>query len=445
MKKNNVVPGAIVAVVVAVGALAGTAVYLVKHRNAQNTATAARLSPDSVSVVRLNVEALRAFAPAQSLRNEIMGNQQSAALREARTRYEEANRACGGELWQTLRGLTVGVDKSLTEARNPSAWVAYLDTSLNAEQARRCAEYFVSQARSGETLAASELSGQTVYSPVRPGAQPGNREATLYFAEHTAALTERSYMGTVIGLLRGTSPGLGTDHRLNVMLRQLGGPNMLDGAVDLQQIRQQNAQSVNEAVDTLVRENPGQPDLTLARQLVTGGMALRQNNGGIVFEARGAFLQATVARPFTAAVEALIQARRSQAITTLEEVQGQLRGPAALLALGNASLRQQLDDVNAGLDALRASLNQITTRTDDLTTVVTLTMTPPQVQAVERAIRSGGTLAEEMMGSRAARRRANPFPGGPFGAELGTPPPDDRGERAPTPEPQAQGDAGAAR
>ncbi len=437
---NKALLGASAAVLVALGGLTGTALYLWKKRGGATAASLSQLPAESVVVVRGQLAPLRGFGPAQSLRRFLTGTDPVAGpdfTRQARETYRGLTQNCGFDPWDSLQTFRVGVDRAATEARNPSAFVVYADGTFTAAQARRCAEYL--SGRSQESLRPLEVDGRTAYAVARPGAEPEARAAALHFRDGSVLMAERPYLPTALGLAYGTVPGLRDDAPVARMLGVLGGSNVLEVAADAAQIRRQNPQSAGEFVDGLVRDNPSLPNLSLAREVQTVGFGLNVSAGGVTMRARFELPQASQATTFSAAVQGLIVARRSEGLRMLEEAQGQLRAAQLVVALTAPEMRQKIDEVDAGITTARQVIGAIQTTTEARHTVVTLAVTPPQVQSLERAARAASEVANLFLRDRPRRPRGNdpleenPRPGITFpGPGLQLP---GLGAGAPTPEP----------
>jgi hypothetical protein len=416
---NKALLGASAAVLVALGGLTGTAIYLLKKRGSTHTVTLSRLPAESVVVVRGQMAPLRSFGPAQALQRFLTGTtptQGPDVTREARETYRGLVQACGFDPWDNAQAFSFGVDRAATEARNASAMVLYADGRFTEAQARRCAEYVLG--RTQQALRAQEVDGRTVYAVTRAGAEPDARAPALWFRDNVVMLTERPFVQTALGLASGSVPGLRDDAPVAQMLGVLGGANVLEVAGDVAQLRRQNPQSAGEFVDGLVRDNPAQPNLTLAREVQTVGFSMQVAGGGVSMRLRFALPQEAQAAAFGAALQGALVARRGEVLRVLEEGQSQLRAAQLVVSLTAPEMRQRIDEVDAGITTARQVIEAVQATAEARHAVVTLNIAPPQVQSLERAARAASDVAQLMMRDSPRRR----FPVGM---------PGDEGERAP--------------
>jgi hypothetical protein len=146
-----------------------------------------------------------------------------------------------------------------------------------------------------------------------------------------------------------------------------------------------------------VRANPGSADLTLARQMQTGGAAFSFPNAGVEATARGEFASATVARPFTAALQTFWAARKAEIGATIGEAQQGL-GPIRAMAgmTGGHDASERFDRIDAAFGVARNAIEQLRIAQDDRSAVVTLTLTPPQVTTLVNAAKAARELASDM-------------------------------------------------
>lgn len=394
MNKKALV-GVVAVVLACLVALGGTAFWLIKKRRGGGTGTA-RFAPTSFVVVTGDLAQIRGFAPARSLRDMVLRPAADApgGVRDVSREYQSVVRDCGMDPWETVDRFSVGADRAVLQARNPSEWLGYIDGRFTPAQGQHCLEALAR--RDHHRLVAQQVNGFTVHFLARENDPPTERTGGVHFMDHTAVIADRRYMPTAVQLAHGSLPGMPSDAPIARMLRTLGGNNALNVAADLAAIKAQNTRTIDEAVDDLVRANPNNPDITLARQAQTGGVAMAFAGGGVNVTARAEFPQATVARPFAAAMTTFVTARRGDVEQLVDEVRRNLGAMRLVAVLGNAQLRERFDEIEAGLTVLRGLPSQITVRHEDRSVVVLLPVPPPQVTTLERSIRAGAAVVEEM-------------------------------------------------
>ncbi len=388
MNKKALV-GVVAVVLACLVALGGTAFWLIKKRRSAGADGVSRFAATSFLVVRGDLAQTRAFAPARTLREMLLrpNADSPAGVRDASREYQSLVRDCGMDPWDTLDRFAVGADRAVLQARNPSEWVAYIDGRFTPAQGQRCAEALAR--RDHQRLVAMQVLGHTIHALARGTDAPTERAGSLHFMDRSAVVAERRYMPTAVQLAHGAVEGMRDDAALARMLRALGANHALSVAVDLAAVKAQNARTIDEGVDDVVRANPTIPDLTLARQAQTGGAAVNLSGGAVHLTARAEFAQAIVARPFAGAVTAFVQSRRADVERLVDEVRTSLGAMRLVAVLGNAQLRERFEEIEQGLTVARTLPAQVTVVHEDRSVVVSLPITPPQVITLERAVRAG--------------------------------------------------------
>ena len=385
--------------VVVVGSLAavgGTAFWMWrKNRTAANALS--RMPPNSFVVARLELDQLRVFPPLAELRRTITHPAPGATARETALsrQMQDVVTRCAFDPVDRVHSVYVGADRDLLAGRSTSAWVAAGMHDVAPAQATQCFTA-VMQLVHGTTTTTT-VNGHTVLTPVFQGATASPRDPSVHFMAGSMVVAEQAYMPTALRFAYQEAPGLSLSSALPRMMNRLGAQTAVAVAVDVGAIRAQNQQTITELADDLVRANPNSADLTLARQLETGGIAVSLVNNGVEAVARGEFASATVARPFAAALQSFWVARKAEILATIGEAQqgiGAMRTMAGLT--GGADVGERFQRIDAGFGVARAAVDQLRITQDDRTAVVTLTLTPPQVTTMVNAARAAKELASDM-------------------------------------------------
>jgi hypothetical protein len=394
---KNVMVGAVSVVVVgSLAAVGGTAFWMWrKGRTAANALS--RMPPHSFVVARVELSQVRAFPPVAELRRSVTnpGADAGRAETEVARQVRDVVARCAFDPIDRVRTVYVGADRDALAGRATSAWVASTAHDVAPAQAAQCLAAVVQLAHG--TVTTSQVGGRAVQTPVFRGAAPSPRDPAVHFMAGGAVVADQSYMPTALRLAYHETPGLDLASALPRMMDRLGGQRAVAVAVDVAAVRAQNQQTVNEFADDLVRANPGSADLTLARQMETGGFGVGLANGGVELAARGEFASATVARPFTAALQTFWAARKAEIVATIGEAQQGL-GPIRAMAgvAGGREVGERFERVDAAFGVARAALEQLRIAQDDRSAVVTLALTPAQVTTLVNAAKAGRELAADM-------------------------------------------------
>ncbi|MDB4930637.1 MAG: hypothetical protein JWM10_3121 [Myxococcaceae bacterium] len=385
--------------VIVVGSLAavgGTAFWM--WRKGRNSANAlGRMPPNSFVVARVELDQLRNFPPFAELRRTLTNPAPGASAREAELgrQMRDVVARCSFDPVDRVRTIYVGADRDLLAGRSTSAWVASAAHDVAPAQAVQCLAAVVALAHG--TVTTAQVGGRAVQTPVFNRATPTPRDPSVHFMAGSAVVAEQAYMPTALRFAYQEAPGLSLSSPLPRMMEHLGAQRAVAVAVDVAAVRAQNQQTVTEFADDLVRANPGSADLTLARQMETGGIAFSFPNAGVEAAARGEFASATVARPFTAALQTFWAARKAEIVATIGEAQqglGPIRAMAGLAGGQDASAR--FERLDGAFGVARAALEQLRITQDDRSAVVTLTLTPPQVTTLVNAAKAARELASDM-------------------------------------------------
>ncbi|MFO0628742.1 MAG: hypothetical protein U0325_24420 [Polyangiales bacterium] len=314
----------------------------------------------------------------------------------------------------------------MLQGRSQNDWLAHASGRATQAEIRRCLERLVQHAEG--RLVPAQVENREVLTVLGPGDNATPRSPQLHVRERTVMASPTAYMPTALGVVYGSAPRLGNDQPLGRMLAKFNDAS-LAVVGDVAGFRAQNQQTTAEVIDGLVRANPNIPDLTLARQIMTGGLGARTENGAAIVAIRAQMENGNQARAFSTAVQALIQARRGDVLEAIAGVQG-------MTQLSRMMPGQNLDaewrEIDAAFAAARAVVEQgVRTEVDGDTVVLTLTVNAAQVSAFESGVRA----VQRVVGSRGARTPSRfpgggvPVPGMPMPERT---PPDDR---APTPTP----------
>lgn len=412
-------------VVGSLAAVGGTAFWMWR-KNLAGADGLSRLPPNSFVVARVEVDQLLRFSPLAELRRTTThpGPNASRQETELARKYQDVVTRCTFDPADRFRTVFVGADRTLLTGRSNNAWVASAAHTATPAQATQCLTAMVELGRG--TVATTQVNGHAVLTPRLRNEAPSAGDLSVHFMSGSAVASVQSYMPTALGLAYRETPGLDLGGPLATMMSRLGERRAVTVAVDVAAIRAQNQQTVNEFADTLVRENPNSADLTLARQMQTGGFALGLVDNGVTAVARGEFQSATVARPFTAALQSVWTARRAELLATIGEAQqgvGAMRAMAGLTGGQNAG--ERFDRIDAAFGVARAAVDQVRIAQEDRAAVVTITLTPAQVTTLVNAARA----AKEMLSD--VSRMTGGIPGLGGGLPERPEPPQGQGIRVP--------------
>ena len=394
------------AVVLCVAAFAG--VLLFKVFKGRGGAEAEALPEGAFVVARVDFERLRRWSAWNSLRRLVQGDGGDAGAREQRlqTEWRSLVQRCGFDPLDKLDRIVGGGDRAVLEGRSQNDWLVHASGRVTRAELQRCVEQILQHDRG--RLEPSQVEGRPVFTALSAGDSAGPRQIQLHLRERTVMASPTAYMPSALKVAYGDLPRLGSGQSVGRMFARLSESNFLAVVADIGAIRARNQQTTNEVVDDLVRANPGIPDLTLARQVVTGGLGVRTENGAVIATARAQMANGNQARAFTAAVQALVQARRQDLLEGVSSMQ-------AMTQLSRIIPGQNLDaewqQIDAAFAAARAVIEQgVQVAQDADTVVVNVTVTSAQATAVEQGVRA----VQRVVGARGERRpRDLPIPGLP--------------------------------
>lgn len=401
--------------VVVVGSLAavgGTAFWMWrKNRTGANELS--RLPPNSFVVGRVDVDQILRFSPVAELRRTALHPGPNASARESELsrQWQDVIRRCTFDPSDRVHSVVFGADRTMLQGRSSSAWVATTQHNVAPAQATQCFTAVMELAHG--TVATSAINGRSVLTPAFSGSTPSANDPSVHFLSGGSVIAARGYMPTALGFAYQEAPGLDLSSPLPRMMERLGGQRALTVAVDVGAIRAQNQRTVDEFADDLVRENPNSADLTLARQMQTGGLTIGLLNNGFELVARGEFASATVAGPFTTALRSTWTSRRAEVLSTIDQAR---QGTAALRMMaglgGGADMGARIDRLEAAIGVGRAAVDQVRITQEDRAAVVSLTLTPAQVTVLVDAVRAARELASDVgnaiPGLGGAERRNEP-------------------------------------
>jgi len=394
---KNVMVGVVGFVVVgSLAAVGGTAFWMWRKNHGASDGLS-RLPPTSFVVARVEFDQLLRFSPMSELRRTVTHPGPGATRQETEfaRKFQEVITRCTFDPADRVHTIFVGADRTLLTGRSSNAWVASANHDATPDQATRCLTAVVEFGHG--TVASTAVNGHAVLTPRTQNQTPSASDPSVHFMPGSAIASPQSYMPTALGFAYRQTPGLDANAPLPQMMGRLGAQRAITVAVDVAAIRTQNQQTVTEVVDDLVRENPNSADLTLARQMQTGGLALGLLNNGVELLARGEFASATVARPFTAALQSVWAARKPEIVSTISEAQQGLGAMRAMAGLaGGQSSDERFTRVEAAFGVARAAVDQLRITQDDRAAVVVLTLTPAQVTTLVNAVRAVKELASDM-------------------------------------------------
>ncbi len=406
-------------VVGSLAAVGGTAFWMWRKNHAASDGMN-RLPPNSFVVARVDVDQILRFAPMAELRRTVTHPAPGATRQETEfaRKIQDFVTRCSFDPADRVHTVFVGADRTLLTGRSSNAWVVSANHNATPAQATQCLTAALELAHG--SVASSTVNGHAVLTPRLQNQTPSASDPSVHFMAGSAVASPQSYMPTALGFAYHQAPGLDSGAALPLLMGRLGGQRAITVAVDVAAIRAQNQQTINEVADDLVRENPNSADLTLARQMQTGGLALGLVNNGVELLARGEFASATVARPFTAALQSVWTARKPEIISTITEAQQGLGAMRAMAGLaGGQGSDERFTRVEAAFGVARAAVDQLRITQDDRASVVTLTLTPAQVTTLVNAVRAVKDLAADMS------RMTGGLPG------LGREPPETRDPQGP--------------
>ncbi len=385
-------------VVGSLAAVGGTAFWMMRKNRADGDGLS-RLPPNSFVVARVDVDQLLRFSPMAELRRTITHPAPGATRQETEfaRKIQDVITRCTFDPADRVHAVYVGADRTVLTGNSNSAWVVSANHDRTPAQATQCLTAVLELAHG--SVATTTVNGHAVLTPRFQNQTPSTSDPSVHFMTGTAIAAPQSYMPTALGFAYHTTPGLESGAPLPQTMGRLGAQRAITVAVDVAAIRAQNQRTVNELADDLVRENPNSADLTLARQMQTGGLALGLVNNGVELLARGEFPSATVARPFTAALQSMWTARKPELLSAIGEAQQGIGAMRALASLGGGG-GQGPDDrftrVEAAFGVARAALDQVRITQEDRATVVVVTLTPAQVTTLVNAVRAVKDLAADM-------------------------------------------------
>jgi len=392
------------AAVLCVAAFAGVLVFrMIKGRGGAGGAEA--LPASSFVVARVDVERMRRWSAWASLRRMVQGEGEDAGARLQRLQgdWRAFVQRCGFDPLDRVDRVVAAGDRGILEGRSQNDWLAHASGRVTRAELQRCIEQVLQNDRG--RLEAAQVEGRPVFTALASGDTPGPRQLQVHFRESTALAAPTAYMANALKVAYGELPRLGNEQSVGRMFARLNADSVVAVAGDIAAVRARNQQTTTELVDDLVRANPAIPDLTLARQVVTGGFALRTENGNVIATARAQMENANQGRAFTAAVQALVQARRRDVLETVSQVQA-MSQLSRILPGQNLDAEWQL--IDAAFVAVRAIIEQgVRVEQDGDTAVLTVTVNAQQVGALEQGVRA----VQRVVGSRGGGRpRALPEP-----------------------------------
>lgn len=358
-------------------------------------------------VARADLERARRWSGWSSVRRFLEGSDGAdAGASGARVQREWRGvvERCGFDPLDRIDRVVAAADRGVLQGRSQNDWLAHATGRATQAEIRRCIERLVQHA--GGSLQPSSLEGREVLTLLGSGDAPGPRALQLHLRERTAMAAPTAYMPTALGVAHGSLPRLGNEQALGRMLARMSDASLAVVA-DIAALRAQNQQTTAEVVDGLVRANPSIPDLTLARQIVTGGIGARTENGAAIVAARAQMENGNQARAFSAALQALVQARRGDVLEAIAGVQGmtQLRR----ILPGGPNLDAEWRDIDGAFGAARAVVEQgVRVEVDGDTVVLTLTISAAQVTAFEAGVRA----VQRVVASTPSRGQQRPMPPG---------------------------------
>jgi hypothetical protein len=392
------------AAVLCVAAFAAVIVVkMLKDRGAGSTQEA--LPANAFVVARVDLERARRWSSWSAVRRLLQGGggeDAGASLDRVQREWRGMVERCGFDPLDRIDRVVAAADRGVLQGRSQNDWLAHASGRASQAEIRRCIERLVQHAEG--RLTPAQVESREVLTLLGPGDSAGPRSPQLHIRERTVMASPMAYMPTALGVAYGSAPRMGNDQPVGRMLAKFNDAS-LAVVGDVAGFRAQNQQTTAEVVDGLVRANPNIPDLTLARQVMTGGLGARTENGAAIVSIRAQMENANQSRAFSAAVQALIQARRGDVLEAIAGVQGMTQ---LSRMLPGQNLDAEWRDIDAAFVAARAVVEQgVRTEVDGDTVVLTLTVNAAQVSAFEAGVRA----VQRVVGSRGARSPGR-FPGG---------------------------------
>lgn len=418
------------AAVLCVAAFAAVIVVkMLKDRGAGSTQEA--LPANAFVVARVDLERARRWSSWSAVRRLLQGGGEDGGATADRVQREWRGMVerCGFDPLDRIDRVVAAADRGVLQGRSQNDWLAHASGRATQAEIRRCIERLVQHAEG--RLTPAQVENREVLTLLGPGDSASPRSPQFLLRERTVMVAPTAYMPTALGVAFGSAPRMGNEQALGRMLAKFNDAS-LAVVGDVAGFRAQNQQTTAEVVDGLVRANPNIPDLTLARQVMTGGVGARTENGAAIVSIRAQMENANQSRAFSTAVQALIQARRGDVLQAIAGVQGMTQ---LSRMIPGQNLEAEWRDIDAAFVAARAVVEQgVRTEVDGDTVVLTLTVSSAQVTAFEAGVRA----VQRVVGSRGSRAPGR-FPGGLPGGVPGMPMPErapleDRGP-APAPSP----------
>lgn len=383
------------AAVVCVAAFAAViTVKMLKDRPGASAQDA--LPAGSFVVAKLDFTRARRWSSWNAVKRLLQGGGEDAGAPTDRVQREWRGfvERCGFDPLDRIDRVVAAADRGVLQGRSQNDWMAHATGNITQAQFRQCVERSLQNA--GGHLVPATVETREVLTVLGTGDAAGPRALQLHLRERTAMASPTAYMPTALRVAYGQAPQLGGDQALARMLTRLGDSSLVVVG-DVAALRAQNQQTTTELVDELVRSNPNIPDLTLARQVVTGGVGVRTENGAVILTVRAQMANANQGRAFTAAAQALVQARRGQVLESIAGVQSMTQ---LSRILPGQNLDNEWRDVDAAFVAVRAIVEHgVSVTQDGDTAVLNITVTSAQVTSLESGVRA----VQRVVGSRGSR------------------------------------------
>lgn len=392
--KNKVLYAVIGGVFAVCAAVLGYAAWKIYRRPKAGGAVAGRVSRDAVVVATLDLRQVRAWQPASSLHDTLRRPSENASetLRDVSRRYAELVRNCGFEPWQKVDAVALGVERSVVAATDQSAVAAFVDGTYTAAEAERCLRWLATQDRS--TVTTTTVGRHAVHSVVRQGEQPGPRATQFTPLPGTTLVTQGQYTQRALAVVDGDAPALASDAPIARMMTRLGATTFLGAAADLAELRARQARTVDQAVDQLVQQHPTAPDLALLRQARVGGLSMAVVNNGLAVTLRAEEPTAANAEALSRALTTVIQQHRGEvqeAIRNARQSQQIMRFTVGTVP----GMTERFERMDEGFTALEQVTNQVAARAEASDAIVAMTVTQPQITALQNAFRAFGEIMAE--------------------------------------------------
>ncbi len=390
----------------------GYAAWRVLRRPRAGAGLAGRVSRDAVIIGSFDLRQVRAWQPALDARDALTRPPATAARaqREAAEKYADFVRNCGIDPWQKLDAVQVAADRAAIAGTDSSTVVAFVDGTFAQPDADRCIRWLATQSQ--RVIAPTAVAGHTVLTPVRQGEQPSARDTQFTLLGNSVMVTEQRYTERAVAVVERNAPALADDAPLSQMMRRLGATTFLGAAADVAELRARQARTADEAIDTLVRANPGAPDLALLRQARVGGFGLAVVSNNLAVTLRVEEPTAANAQALANACTTAVNARRSEALQALRQAK-QAQGIMRITVGAAGGMAERFAAIDRGFDAGEQVLNQVACRAEGSDAILGLTVTQPQITALQNALRAFSEVMEEA-------QRNNPL-GGLLGGGRGGP------------------------